>query len=532
MSPVTTVKITGPAGAGIKSSGLLFSNMLLAHGQNLRDYSEYPSLVRGGHNTYQVSFSPGEVLAPHYQVDILLSLLPNHWQMHSSELVDGSLVFGEDGKNILPLANLSKEFGSHLYSNTIGLGVMVFILGLDKTICQKIVAANYGADSPNNPAFLSGYTYAENNFMNLKLNNLDLIKNLKLKIKNFLYEGNEAFGWGFIAGGGTFYSAYPMTPSSGALHFLAAKQAEYKINVIHAEDEIACASLAAGATFAGARAATGTSGGGFALMNETVSFCGAAELGTLFYLVSRPGPATGLPTWTGQGDLLYAVHSGHGEFTKIVLAPSTQAETFEFAYTALNLAAHFNVPTILLSDKFIAESGSSLPDLSVQKVPIIKSTKAVPGTVGSEYMANSYEHDESGFSTEDALVIKKMVEKRIALSQQISLVAPKSVLSGSVSAQGLIVTWGSPTPVIQEALRLSGSTDYALLQIRTVCPLDPELESIINKYKNIIVVENNATSQLTQLLKSHFNFNPTKTILKYDGRPFFPEEIINLLNIR
>jgi len=520
---VITVKITGPAGAGIKSSGVLFSNFLLAHGLNLRDYSEYPSLVRGGHNTYQVSFSEDELLAPHYNVDILFSLMPKHWQTHESELTADSLVFAEDGKNLLPLAELSKQFGSSIYSNTICLGVAVFILGLDKDVCQKIVSDQFGAESPNNPAFLVGYDYAKNNY------SAPLSLRAPKARGNLLYEGNDAFGWGFIQGGGNFYAAYPMTPSSGALHFLASKQEKYNIKVIHPEDEIACASLAVGATYAGARAATGTSGGGFALMTENVSLCGAAELGTLFYLVSRPGPATGLPTWTGQGDLLFAIYSGHGEFTKIVLAPGSQAESFEFAATALNLAAKFNVPTILLSDKFIAESGSSLEDLSQKQVEIIKSTKAVPGTPGGEYMANSYEHDDEGFATEDAAIIRQKVEARLAKAVEIVKVAPEAKLFGNSSSANLIVTWGSPTSIILEALRLDTTLDYAVLQIRTVCPLNPELKNIINKFKNITVIENNATSQLTTLLKSHFDFNPGRTILKYDGRPFFPEELISSL---
>jgi len=264
-------------------------------------------------------------------------------------------------------------------------------------------------------------------------------------------------------------------------------------------------------------------------MTENVSLCGAAELGTVFYLVSRPGPATGLPTWTGQADLLFAIYSGHGEFVKIVLAPSNQQESFELSATALNLAAQFNVPTIVISDKFIAESGSSLKDLSLEKVAQVKSSKPVPGTPGQEYMANSYEHDENGFATEDALVIKKMVEARLAKSTEIIKVAPKAKVHGNPDAKNLIVTWGSPTAVVLEALRINESTDYAVLQVVTVCPLDPEIQNTINKYSNIIVIENNATSQLTTLLKSHFDFNPHKTILKYDGRPFFPEELISQL---
>ena len=523
---VYTVKITGPAGAGIKSSGVLLSHFLLAHGLNLRDYSEYPSLVRGGHNTYQVSFSSGKILAPHYSVDILFSLLPNHWQMHSPELVEGSLVFAEDGKNILPLAELSKEFGSHLYSNTICLGVAVFLLGLDKDTCQQIVIHQFGTDSPNSPAFLAGYDYAQKNYQNLRLTN-----HYSLVTNHYLYEGNDAFGWGFIHGGGNFYAAYPMTPSSGALHFLASKQEKYKIKVIHPEDEIAAASLAVGASCAGARSGVGPFGGGFALMGESISLCGAAEVGVVFYLVSRPGPATGLPTWTGQGDLLFAVNSGHGEFNKIVIAPGTQQELFEFAGTALNLAAQYHVPVILLSDKFLSESGASLVDLTNQKLDIVNSTKVVPGMPGHEFMANSYEHGEDGYATEDAAVIKQSVEKRLVQKELIRQTLPQNILHGSATAKNLVIAYGSPTATILETLRQIDNPDYSFLQIRSLWPLSHDIESIIKQFSNTIVIENCATSQLTALLKSEFDFHPSRTILKYDGRPFFPEELIKLLKI-
>ena len=530
MFDVFTFKIVGPAGAGIKSSGVLFSQMLLAHGLNLRDYSEYPSLVRGGHNTYQVSFSAGEILAPHYQVDLLFSLQAKHWQQHQPEFTANTLVFGEDTTNILPLKELATKVGGQLYANTICLGVAVFILNLDLPTCSAIIKKQFGDESPNNLAFSTGYEYAEKNFLNLKLNNLDLISNFKFQISNYLYEGNDTFGWGFIQAGGNFYAAYPMTPASGALHFLASKQEKYKIKVFHPEDEIAAASLAAGASFAGARSAVGTSGGGFALMVENVSFCGAAELGVVFYLVSRPGPATGLPTWTGQGDLLFAINAGHGEFTKIVIAPGTQPELFEFAGTALNLAAQFHVPVILLSDKFLSESGSSLPDLSQQKLNVIASTKAIPGMHGQEFMANSYEHGDDGFATEDAEVIKKSVEKRLAQFADIKKIVPHPVLHGPKTAKKLIVSFGSPTATILETLRLLNSPDYAFLQIRSLWPLDPDLEIFFKPYSEVIVIENDATAQLTSLIKSHFDFHPTKTILKYDGRPFFPEELIKWLN--
>lgn len=524
---VVSVKIAGPAGAGIKSTGLLLSNLLIEHGYNVKDYSEYPSLVRGGHNSYQVSFSGDEILAPHHHIDLFFSLLPKHWQEHQSEFDSKTLIFGDDAPQLLPLKTLSGELGSTLYSNTICLGVAAYVLGLNLNLCQKNIASHFGSESPNVTAFNNGYTYAQNNFQKLQLSLPPQIK--KNKLKKVLYDGNEAFGWGFLKGGGNFYAAYPMTPSSGTLHFLAQKQTEYKIQVHHPEDEIAAASMIAGASFAGARSATGTSGGGFALMTETISFAGIANLATVFYLVSRPGPATGLPTWTSQGDLLFAVNSGHGEFPKIVLAPGNQFESFEFSTIALNLAAKYNLPVIVLSDKYIAESGSSMPDLSLVKSKIILSQKPVPGTKDKEYLANSYEHDDLGFSTEDSTVINKMVKNRLAVISKILTSLPKAKFYGNDQAKKLIIIWGSPTGPVLEALK--DQSDYGLLQIRSVWPIDPNLKLLIKPFKDITVIENNATSQLTTLLKSQFDFNPSKIVLKFDGRPFFPEEIKEHLKI-
>ncbi len=517
---VYSVKIAGPAGTGIKSSGQLLSKILLAHNFNLRDYSEYPSLVRGGHNTYQVSFSSGEIFAPHQKIDLFLALQPNHWQQHQPEFDQNSLVFAPDSKLMLPLANLATQAGGPLYTNTICLGVSAHVLNLDQKTCLKLISQQFGSDSPNLKAFEIGFNYALKNFPKQTIQNP---KSNPQSPKSSLYDGNEAFAWGFIQAGGNFYAAYPMTPATGVLHLLAQKQKEYHFQVVHPEDEIAAASLAAGAAFAGSRTAVGTSGGGFALMTETISFCGAANLGVVFYLASRPGPATGMPTWTSQGDLLFAIHSGHGEFPKIVLAPGDQLESFEISAQALNLAAKFNLPVIVLSDKFLAESSASLPDLSLKKTKLIKSTQSLR-------YANSYEHDESGFATEDPAIARKMILQRLALIPKILKSVPKpQTYFGSPTSTTLIVSWGSTKSSIFEALKILDDPNLAYLQIKTLWPIDPKTENIFRQFKKIIIVENNATSQLTTLLKSQFDFHPTKTILKFNGRPFFPEELIDFI---
>jgi len=545
---VTSIKIVGPAGLGIKTSGLLLSNTLLDQGYFVHDYTEYPSLIRGGHNTYQLSFSTLEVKAPYFKLDLLFSLKAGHHQLHQKELKPEGLIFGDE-KNpkvtFLPLEELALKAGDSLLANTVCLGVIVFLLGLDVAKTNQTIKSFFSKKIKENlKAFKLGYQYAKENYAWLKLK----INRPKTKSKLVFNDGNQAFGWGFLKGGGNFYAAYPMTPSTGALHFLAAKAKEYKINVRHAEDEISVANMAAGAAFAGARTAVGTSGGGFALMTEAVSFCGVAEIGMVFYLVQRVGPATGMPTWTAQGDLLFYVFSGHGEFPKIVLAPGDQKESFELGWKGLNLAENLQTPVIIISDKFLGESGKTTPDFN-QKKPKIdqgklitdkvpagfkryswrplcgRSYRTIPGIKRGEFLANSYEHDQFGYSTENAKIAIKMTSKRMRKLKTALRLTPKPKLYGSSNFERLIISWGSTKGPILETMKLVNDPKLAFLQIKTLWPLQPEIEKIIAQAQKTMVIENNQTSQLTTLLKTQFDFKPSKKILKFNGRPFFPEEL-------
>lgn len=557
---IITVKIAGPAGLGIKSVGQILSKSLIKHGFSVHDYSEYPSLVRGGHNTYQVTFSKDKVFAPHFNVDVFFAISPGHWQNHESEFSKDTLIFSDEdfsksnkGKFLnLSLKKLAEEIGSAMSTNIICLGVAAFILDLDVKILKETLTVDFGKNTETNlKAFDLGFKFAKENYS--KFQKKLIFPKKKIKISHNFNDGNESFGWGFLKGGGNFYAAYPMTPSTGALHFLAQKQKEFKIKVVHPEDEIASANVTAGAAFAGARAATGTSGGGFALMDETVSFCGVTEIGVVFYVVSRPGPATGLPTWTGQSDLLHIVNSGHGEFPLVVMAPGDHEESFEFSAKALNLAKQLQTPIFVVSDKLLGESSALTSDFSKIKVKIedgkfisnpdenfkrysLKSKDGispftVPGVKNGEFLANSYEHDEFGFSTEDSKTTVSMADKRMKKMETALKLGPKPLFFGNDKAKKLIISWGSLKGPIIEALKLmENKDDYMFLQIRTLWPINPDLKVLIDRFKEKIIIENNQTSQLALILKSQFDFNPTKTILKYDGRPFFPEEIVEKLS--
>lgn len=495
-----TVKIAGPAGMGIKSAGLLLAKIVTDCGYYFADYSEYPSLVRGGHNSYQITFSNEQVFMVDKTTDVLVSLVKGH---------------EEDGVNLweVPLP-------SNIYANTVAIGALVYRLGLDKEKALEIIKERFGDDGKNLEAFEEGYEWAQNNYQ-LRIKNYELKKELNNENRNTIMDGSEAVAWGMVKGGLDFFAAYPMTPVSGILHFLAKNQDELKVKVYHPEDEIAVASMATGASIAGGRSAVATSGGGFALMSETVSLNGAMDVGVVYVMGQRPGPATGMPTWTGQGELLFCVNAGHGEFAKIVLAPGTIEESYEMGQIAINLANKYDVPVIVLTDKMLCEGATNTTEMSNRELIVEKSKKIIPGK--GVYLYNSYEHDEEGYSVEESEGAKKGMEKRLAKLELIKKDSPKILLLGSKKATKLIISWGSTKGAILEALR--DSDEYAYLQIKTVWPIDKEIEKIINGYQTKILIENNATGQLGQLLKSQMNVTFDKKILKYNGRPFFPEEL-------
>jgi len=499
-----TIKIAGPAGMGIKSAGLLLAKIVTNEGYYFADYSEYPSLIRGGHNTYQITISPEEVFMADREADLLAALTPGH---------------EEDGHNLLdiPLATMTAQLGGQIYANTISIGAIAYVLGLNREKAKKIITDYFGKDFKNPDAFGAGFTWAQKNSKKIKIDKAKTNEG-----KETIVDGNEAFGWGLVKGGCNFLAAYPMTPVSGVLHFLAKNQDKFGIRVVHPEDELAVANEATGAAIAGARSAVATSGGGFALMNEAISFGGMVGAGVVYFVGQRPGPATGMPTWTAQGDLLYSVFAGHGEFAKIVLAPGNTEECLEMGRQAMNLANKYDIPVIVLADKILCESSKNVNDPEKEEMIISKSQKIVPGK--GIYLYNSYEHDEEGFSTEDAETAKKGVEKRLGKIKEI-LKNEDRVYNfyGQKTARNLIVSWGSTKGAILEAVR--DNNDFAYLQIKMLWPLNKEIEKIINSFKTKILIENNATAQLGRLLKSEMKVEFNKTILKYDGRPFFPNEL-------
>jgi len=379
--------------------------------------------------------------------------------------------------------------------------------------------------------------------------------------KNLLLTGNEAVGLGAIAAGLQFYSAYPMTPATGLLHYLAAQQENYPLVVKHTEDEIGAINQALGAAYAGVRAMTGTSGGGYALMVEATSLAGVAEIPLVILEAMRPGPATGLPTWSGQADLNFIVHAGHGDFPKVVFTPGSVLEHYQLSKLAFYIAEKYQLPVFILSDKYILESQQTMPqpDLAIdlERFSLLAnqqstgekylryqdtdsgiSPRAIPGLDKVVYLANSYEHDQEGFATEESLVTKRAMDKRLRKMETMLAELPKPQVFGApvTAADKVLISFGSTINVLQELLNLLVAAKInqpAIIHLPCVAPfLSKDFEQLfdwqkINEGKQAVyTVEGTATAQLAQLLRANSQLKNIKSILRYDGRPFYAEDLL------
>ncbi len=561
-------KIGGEAGFGIMVSGLTFSKIAVQSGYHIFDYAEYPSLIRGGHNAYEVLVSEQEVGATKWVIDLLVCLNKATFEVHKHRLTTTSMVvydpeefdFQDNFIKIhLPLRKLRKEFEiMQMMTNTIALGASLALLDCDIEILYELITKEFEKKGQevvdfNKKLAQAGYDHIKNNYSE----HIQQVLTPRHDKQQLVMSGNEAFSLASVIADCRFYCAYPMTPTSNVLTTLASWEQKTKMVVRHAEDEISVINTALGASFAGVRAAVGTSGGGFALMVEAISFAGVAEIPIVIFLGQRPGPATGMPTWTEQGELLFASHAGHGEFPKIVLAPGDIYEMFELTARAFDLADIYQTPVIILGDKFICESHKSHPKdelvtfasnhkhnrgknitevfsdtyLRYQVTADGISERLIPGLKGHFYQANSYEHLEDSHTTEAAQPRKQQVDKRNQkwLTYTANHFQKPKVYGDLRSADTVFVSWGGNKGPILEAQKelLMKGHQSAYIHFTHVYPLDEKsIAPIFADKKRYILIENNSHGQFGQLLRMHTGINIKEKLLKYDGRPFCPEEII------
>src|SRR3989344_7375660 len=568
-----TWKIGGEAGFGILTSGLVFSKIANRLGYFTFDYIEYPSLIRGGHNALEVVVSDEPIGALKKDIDFLVCLNEDTYKHHKHRLAPQAHVlfdpdeFSPQENNILKISVPFKKIlsdlkGQPVMKNTIAMGASLAVLGSDLEILNKIMEDQFlrkGQEIVDfNKKFASlGFDQVKRNFSQ----HIKTYLQKKESEQKLVISGNDAFCLGAAIADCRLYCAYPMTPSSSVLTTLASWQLKTGMVVRHAEDEISVINTALGSSFMGVRSAVGTSGGGFALMVEALSYAGIAEIPIVVFLGMRPGPATGMPTWTEQGDLLFATQAGHGEFPKIVLAPGDVSEMIELTLKAFDLADNYQTPVIIVADKFLCESfkdlfkddvDKTLKDYSPNRGRIVSSTTQspylrykieetgvsemlIPGQKGVFFQANSYEHIEDSHTTEDSEARKKQVEKRNKKWNtylKTHFDGPKYY--GDKLADTVFVTWGGVKGIVQEAQKILSrehNKNVGLLHFNHVYPLDEELiKSFFKDNVRYILVENNSHAQFGQLLRMQTGVNLNEKVLKYDGRPFWPEELVKYVN--
>lgn len=572
-----TWMIGGEAGFGIMTTGLAFAKIATRLGYNTFDYVEYPSLIRGGHNAYEVHVSESEVthLAP--KIDVLTCLNKETFDKHSHRLTkDSYVVYDKDEFDVVgdfikiyvPFKKILTEFkGQAVMRNTIALASTLAVIGTPLEVLVKIIEEQFSRKGEEVVAFnkqfaKAGYDHVKNNYSGLA----DWLVKRDAVEPKMVMTGNDAFALGAVIADCRLYVAYPMTPSSTVLTTLAAWGGKTGMVVRHAEDEISVINTALGSSFAGVRSAVGSSGGGFALMVEAISFSGVAELPIVIFLAQRPGPATGMPTWTEQGDLLFTVHSGHGEFPKIVLAPGTVEEMVEISASAFNLADIYQLPVIVMSDMYLSEGHKSVnkkfvddfiagykvdqgqifeslpPDASgkTKSFPRYKVTqdgispRLLPGVPGYFYQANSYEHLEDGHTTEAAEPRIEQVDKRarkIAAYLKNHFKGPR-VYGDIDKSETIFVSWGSNKGALietQRQLKEKGK-ETAFIHFTHLYPLDVQaVKSLFKPNRNYVLVENNSTGQFGKLLAAETGIELNNKILRYDGRTITAEYIISKL---
>jgi len=493
------IVIGGKAGQGINKISEIVSKVLVKWGYFIFNYRDYPSIIRGGHNFNVLSISDKQIGSFEKKIDGIVALDENTTTIHKHNLKQDGFIITNSG-----FENLGRDLNIAL------AGALIKILGLPVQELLKEVESQFHNKESNKVAEL-GYE-SQNEKYNL----------VKLKNKISMISGSQAIAQGAINSGIDLLIAYPMTPATSVMHELASQQLKNKLMVFQAENEIACINMCLGASFAGAKSMTATSGGGFDLMTEALSFSGMAELPLVVYLASRPGPSTGVPTYSLQDDIDVTLRGGHGEFPRIVIAPGDPIECIEKTNEAFYLAEKFNIPSIILSDKHLAESEFST-DRNPAKPLKIKINRKLPG----EYIvkANSYEHNSQGATTENAEISKMQADNRMKKYQAMQKECKKFKMikiHGNKKSKNLIIGWGSTKSVILDAIQ---NLDAKFIQILYLKPMSDEIEQEIKKSDKVIIIEQNVTGQLGRLIREKTGIKIENRILKYDTRPFACEEL-------
>ncbi|MBN2035983.1 MAG: 2-oxoacid:acceptor oxidoreductase subunit alpha [Chitinispirillaceae bacterium] len=553
-----SIVLSGEAGQGLKTLEVIFAKIAKAGGFHVFTYTEFMSRIRGGNNTTEIRIASVPCPAFVDRIDIAVSLQKEGLRRIAHRVTDGTVLIGDEATidaqfrghgrlHLVPLGALARESGGAILLNTVVLGMLCALMCLDKgialsTLKNTLKRKDEETLAKNETAFGKGYNEGERIRTAGKM--LCGIPSRAPVAGDHLLYGSEGVGMGAIAGGCTFVASYPMSPSTSILEFMAQQAASFGVVVEQAEDEIAAINMAVASWYAGGRAMVTTSGGGFALMEEGVSLAGAMESPLVVHLAQRPGPATGLPTRTEQADLNLALYAGHGEFPRVIYTPADFKDSIDLTCRAFNVADKYQIPVFVLTDQYFLDSSYNTSGIDLtackEEKHIVETDKAyrryaftesgissrgIPGLGRGIVCADSDEHDEGGYITEDFTMRTAMVEKRNRRLHPLTEQAIPPRFSGHRSYTTILVGWGSTFHTLNEALAKSGREDVAFLHFSQVYPVSRSATQWLEKAALRVTVENNATAQFGTLLTQVTGISFHKKILKYNGMPFSVEEI-------
>ncbi|MFH1780229.1 MAG: 2-oxoacid:acceptor oxidoreductase subunit alpha [Candidatus Micrarchaeota archaeon] len=569
-----TIKFAGAAGAGIIVMSTSFAKCLQKHGLNVYSTNDYPSLIKGGHNTVFLRAEENDFYS-HYdynQIDVLVTLDKKGVLEHEKELTEGgAILFDNKTVNItqeeltrkdvrllsVPFLEIASKNGGAIMLNTVALGASLAVFGMKLDSLNEIIEKAFATKgeqviNQNKACAKEGYDYLANLLKEkpFKIN----VKPVKKREKMFI-NGNESACIGAIKAGCKFIAEYPMSPSSSVLHYMAKHEKQYNLVVKHTEDEITAMNMIVGAGATGVRALTATSGGGFSLMVEALGLAGLSETPCVIINVQRAGPSTGLPTYTEQADLQFALHASQGEFPRIVLAPGDITECYEIIGKAFDLAEKVQTPCIVLLDKYLAETMHTVKPFDQNKIIVERhnfysdeemavmknykrhkltesgvSKRAVYGQPNGMHVCSSYEHDETGFSSEDPENRIKQIDKRARKMKVIheSELAPR--VFGNENSDVTLVCWGSTMMVAREALfhLQEKGINAKLIHYWALEPFPVETTiKLLKGNEPKIIFEGNSTGQLRALIREKTGIKIEHAHLRYDARPFIVPEIVD-----
>jgi 2-oxoglutarate/2-oxoacid ferredoxin oxidoreductase subunit alpha len=564
------VGIGGAAGQGVATPGDIFCKIFSRRGLHLNAYNAYQSIIRGGHTFLTVRTGPDLITNMGDRLDLLIPLNQDTMDRHLGLLTaGGACLYNADqihpgtvaaGVQLcpIPVSTLADITKNKVAQNTLAMGAALSMMGvgfpaLESVITEQFRKKEQKVIDENVSVARAGYDYATQNFKPFAWP-LPMTEN-----KYAVLSGNAALAMGGAAAGVKFYCAYPMSPSTGVLHWMADHARKAGIVVRQVEDEIGVINMAIGAAHAGVRAMCATSGGGFALMSEGLGLSAQAEIPIVVIDCQRAGPSTGVPTKTEQGDLWQMLGAAFGDYPRVIAAPLDIGDCFTLIPEIFNLADRFQCPGIVLCDLLLSEGRLSVEPKDLNFQPHIDrgelitsngldtheeykrylitesgvSPRVIPGVPGHTHTVSSDEHDENGVLISDeytnATKRRAMMEKRMRKMNGIEASVAPPKLIGPPDADVTLIGWGSTYGVIEEARELLHDQGISAnqLQIRWLVPLHGDaIVKILKGSKHTIIVENNFSGQFARYLRSETSFVPNGNIRKYDGEPFMPHHIV------